>query len=69
MFGASRDHALHAATDEEGRSLIDADDSGARLCSRWGQVFEARVVDDQDHSCETILNYAQRAPENFQWTL
>ena len=24
---------LHAVTDEEGRSLEDADESGARLCS------------------------------------
>ena len=24
---------------------------------------------DQDHSCETSLNYVQRAPEFIQWTL
>ena len=30
---------LHAVTDEEGRCLNDADDSGARLCSYWAQVF------------------------------
>ena len=38
----------------------------ARICSLWSQVFEARAVDDQDHSCETILSYVQRAPENIQ---
>ena len=30
---------LHALTDEEERPLNDADDSGARLCSHWAQVF------------------------------
>ena len=41
----------------------------ARICSLWSQVFEARVVDDQNHSCETILSYVQRAHENIQWTV
>ena len=40
-------------------------DTGAGSCSHWAEVFEAL---DQDHSCETILNDVQRAPDYIQWT-
>ena len=32
-------------------------------------MFEASVIDDQDHSCGTILDFVQRAPESVQWTV
>ena len=50
---------LHAGTDEEGRPLNDVDDSDAKRCLHWAKVFEGRIIDDQDHSCETILDYVQ----------
>ena len=59
---------IHAVTDEEGRSLDVADDSGARLFTPGSEVFDACVVGDQDHSCETFLTYFQRAPVFTQWT-
>ena len=49
--------------------MDDADDSGARFCSLWSKVFEARGGYDQDHSCETILSYVRRALGHIEWTL
>ena len=47
----------------------DADESGARPCRHWPYIFEAREDGAQDHSCDTILNFVQRAPDHVQWTL
>ena len=56
-------------TDEEGRPLEDADESGAMLCSFWAGTFEARERHYQDHSCETIFGCVQGAPDDIQLSL
>ena len=58
---------LHAVTDEEGRSLEDADESGSELCTLCASFLEAREGNDQDRSCEVILHYVQRPPDDIQW--
>ena len=60
---------FHAVTNEEGRPLDDDDESGTRLCSYWGRIFESRTEDDRHHAYETILEFVQKAPEDVQWSM
>ena len=60
---------LHPVTDEEGRPLDDEDESGTRLCTDWGRIFEARSEDERHHAYETILGFVQTAEEDIQWTI
>ena len=56
---------LQAVTNEEGRPLDDVDESGTRLWSYRANIFKAREVNYQDHSCGPILNCAHGAQEKF----
>ena len=60
---------LHPVTDEEGRPLDDEDESGTRLCTYWGRIFEARSEDERHHAHETILGIVHTAKEDIQWTI
>ena len=60
---------LHPVTDEEGRPLDDEDESGTRLCTYWGRIFEARSEDERHHAYETILGFVHTAPKDIQWTI
>ena len=60
---------LHAVTDEDGHPLEDEDESGMRLCTYWGKIFESRTEDERHHAHETILEYVQKAPKDIQWAI
>ena len=51
---------FHAVTDEEGRPLDDEDESGRRLCTYLGGIFEARSDYERHHAYETIPDYDYR---------
>ena len=59
---------LRAVTDE-GRPLDDEDESGMRLRTHWCRIFESRTEDERHPACETILEFVQKGPEDFQWTI
>ena len=54
----------HAITDEVGRPLDDEDDTGTRLCTFCGRVFESHTKDERHHAYETILEFVQKAPDS-----
>ena len=53
---------MQAKSTCDGLALEDADEPGARLCTRWASFFRAREGNYEDGSCETILNSVQKAP-------
>ena len=55
---------LHAVTDCH--PLEDEDESGLRLRTCWGKIFEARAEGERHHCHETILQYVQKAPDDTQ---
>ena len=55
---------LHTFTDEDGHPL-DEDESGMRLCTCWGKIFESRAEDERHHAHDTIREYVQKAPDDI----
>ena len=60
---------LHAVTDEEGRPLVDEDESGTMLCTHFGRIFESRINDERHLAYETFLDFVHKAPEDIEWTI
>ena len=52
---------LHTITDANGHHLVDEDESGMRLCTNWGKIFESRIEGERYHYHEAILDYVHRA--------
>ena len=60
---------LHAVPAEDGIPIEDEDESGMKLCTSWGKIFDSRAEDKRHHAHETILEYVQKTPEDVQWEI
>ena len=56
---------------EDGHPLENdnENESGRRLCEYWCTIFQVRVESERHHCLETILSYAQRAPDSICWEI